>query len=211
MFVALWAVIALTLATVLGCSGVAKLRSPRSVDLAFRDLAVPARLSRPWMRRVFPWAELALAAALLVTASWLAVATAAAALALFGTYLALVARALARGDAAACACFGEGSGRPVGVATLVRNIVLVVVAALGLVALLASPDARSAAAALLAIEQAPAVLAAAVAAIVVFALARNGDLGGPARDAARASATAPRRGPARGEQVAQPGRRPGGD
>lgn len=178
MFAALWAVIAPTLAAVLAVSAVAKLRSPGSVDRSFRDLEVPPALARPWMRRVSPWGELAVAALLLVTASWFAVAAAALSLALFVAYLVLVARALSRPVPVSCGCFGESSTQPVDRWTLVRNIALVAVAALGVVALLVSPDASSAIWPLLAVEHAPAVIGGAIVAIVLLALGRNGDVNG---------------------------------
>ncbi|NLT25723.1 MAG: hypothetical protein GXX90_03545 [Microbacteriaceae bacterium] len=176
MLLALWTVIAPALAAVLGAAALSKARDPQAVDRSFADLDVPAALSHRWMRRVFPWAELALA--VLLVASWgpASVLAAALALVLLLAYLALVARALAKPEPVPCGCFGESDDRPVDRATLVRNLVLVAVAALGLLAVAIEPAARAAAWPLLAAERLPVVAGTAVAAAVLVALARNGDL-----------------------------------
>lgn len=109
----------LVLAVVLLASGVAKLRAPD--DLAgWRDLGVPPALRREWLRRLHPWAELALGAALAVLGGWLGLLAALVALALMLAYTVLVARVVRRSDDTSCACFG--ARKRVTRVTLVRNI-----------------------------------------------------------------------------------------
>jgi hypothetical protein len=109
----------LVLAVVLIASGVAKLRAPD--DLAgWRDLGVPAAFRREWLRRLHPWAELALGVALAVLGGWLGLLAALVALALMLAYTVLVARVVRRSDDTSCACFG--ARKRVTRVTLVRNI-----------------------------------------------------------------------------------------
>lgn len=115
----------LVLAVVLALSGAAKLRDPASVDEAFTQLRVPSVLDRPWLRRSVAWAELALAAALLVLPAPLSVGAALASLALFSVYTVLIARAWRAPEAASCNCFGALTTGRVSGWTVVRNVVLV--------------------------------------------------------------------------------------
>ena len=208
MLLALWLVIAPTLAAVLGIAALAKVRDPRSVDRSFSDLDVPAALSKRWMRRAFPWAELALAAALLLSWGWAAIAAAALALLLCIAYVGLVARALAAPELVPCGCFGESDARPVDRATLARNLVLVAAAAVGLLAVALDADAGDAVWPVLAVEHLPVVIAAATVAVVVIALARNGDLptsAGAAVDATAGATASAAAGPAHPGEAAQRG------
>ncbi|MCS3841778.1 MauE/DoxX family redox-associated membrane protein [Microbacterium sp. AK031] len=108
----------LILAGVLLASGVAKLRHPED-EAAWADLGVPAALRRGWLMRLHPWAELLLAAALLVLGGVLTALAAACAVILFGAYLVLVARRLTAGTDASCSCFG--APEPITWITIVRN------------------------------------------------------------------------------------------
>lgn len=122
----------LVLAVVLVASGIAKLRTPD--DLAgWRDLGVPAALRREWLRRLHPWAELALGVALAVLGGWLGLLAGLVALALMVAYTVLVARVVRRADDTSCACFG--ARKRVTRVTLVRNVwlSLLALAAVGVV------------------------------------------------------------------------------
>jgi hypothetical protein len=125
MPVALSVTIPLVLAAVLISSAVAKFRTPD--DLAgWRELGVPASLRREWLRRVHPWAELLLGAALALLGGWLGLAAALVAVALMVSYTILVARVLARSESASCACFG--TRKRVTRVTVVRNVWLTLLA-----------------------------------------------------------------------------------
>lgn len=118
----------LVLAAILVASGIGKLRHPEGAQEAFEALKVPESLNRPWLIRAHPWAELALAAALLVLPHPLSVVTAALALALFTAYLVLVWRVVASGEEASCNCFGAVGSSTVDAWTVARNALLVALA-----------------------------------------------------------------------------------
>ncbi|WP_392545160.1 MauE/DoxX family redox-associated membrane protein [Oryzobacter telluris] len=124
----------LTCAVVLLVSGVAKLRDPASVDRAFTSLEVPAPLSGSLVRRVVPWAEVLLGAALLVTSGILLALAATVTLLLFLAYLVLVARAVRRPEPVDCGCFGALGDDRVTRVTVWRNVVLVAAALLAVYA-----------------------------------------------------------------------------
>ena len=127
MPLALSIIVPLTLAAVLGSSGVGKLRTPD--DLAgWRALRVPMVLTRPWLVRVHPLVEIGLGIGLLVLGGWPGAVVALAALALMVAYTWLVWRTLRSGRQAQCACFGARA--TVTRRTLVRNLWLAVVAIL---------------------------------------------------------------------------------
>ncbi len=94
--------------------------------------AAAAELGAPrWVIGGLPWVELVLGGLLMaqVGGRW----TAAAAGALFAVFTVAVAMRLRTAEPAPCGCFGETSPEPVGSDTLVRNIVLTAMAALGVV------------------------------------------------------------------------------
>jgi hypothetical protein len=125
---AVWIATTLATALVLLIGGIAKLWAPGDVDRAFAQLPVPAALNRPWLRRGFPWAEIALALALLsLPGSWWLVAGGAAS-ALFSVFLALVAISVGRGAEVSCGCFGSLFADRVTRRTVARNVVLLMVA-----------------------------------------------------------------------------------
>jgi thiol-disulfide isomerase/thioredoxin len=124
----------LTCSAVLVVSGVAKLRDPSSVDVAFSSLRVPGPVDGPWVRRLLPWLEIALGLWLLVATGAALVLVAFLVLALFAAYLVLVARALRGPEPADCGCFGALGDSRVTRATVWRNALLVVAALLTLVA-----------------------------------------------------------------------------
>lgn len=107
---------------VLVIAGVAKLTS-RGWPSQARAIGAP-----PWAVRVVPILEVAIGAALvagLPYAGWAAIAL----LVGFTVFLVL---ALLRGVEAPCACFGSMSSRPVTWWSVVRNVVLVALAAVSL-------------------------------------------------------------------------------
>lgn len=165
---ALLIVPAFVLAGVLVWSGVAKLRHPD--DLAgWTQLGVPASLRRSWLLRLHPWAELALALALVVLGGVLGALAALACLMLMVAYFWLVARALRASSGAAadptCACFGEDA--PISTVTVVRNAWLVLLSALAVGGLAAAPLLGGAMAVATRTGSWPWVLAAATAAATV--------------------------------------------
>lgn len=112
-------------------SGVAKVRDLMATVTAAEALGVPLRLTRA-VARFLPAAELSIAVALIAGLFWSPVrrAGAFAAIALLGVFTFAMARALARGNAPICHCFGSLSSRPINAESVVRNGALV---ALGLV------------------------------------------------------------------------------
>lgn len=122
-----------TVGVLLAISGVAKLRDRAATADAFRALRLPAWLSSAQAPMALPWAELVLAALLIFARGWLLVAAAVAALLLMLTYTAVIARALGFDEPVRCGCFGALGAGDVDRRTLVRNILLSALAALGLV------------------------------------------------------------------------------
>lgn len=102
-------------------AGAAKLRQPEWPATA-AAFGAPRGLAA-----AIPWVELAVGA-LLVTGAGLPW-TALAAAGLLMSFTVAVARRLLGGEAVPCGCFGETSTRPVGVGTLVRNLLLLGTAA----------------------------------------------------------------------------------
>jgi uncharacterized membrane protein YphA (DoxX/SURF4 family)/thiol-disulfide isomerase/thioredoxin len=98
---------------------------------ALEEFGLPARAARLG-GAMLPAAELAVAIALLIrpSARW----GAAAALLLLLAFIAGVGRAMSRGEAPDCHCFGQIHSEPAGPATLIRNAVLAAAAALVLIA-----------------------------------------------------------------------------
>ena len=123
---------------VLAWSGAAKLREPQSMAEAMRALRVPEALAGRLVQIAVPWLEVALAAALLVTGGLWQTLAWCATLVLFVGYLVVIARAVGVEEEVSCNCFGAHSA-PVGRGTVVRNILLVVAAVIGLGAALLSP------------------------------------------------------------------------
>lgn len=121
---ALWA-----LAVILLASGLAKLQSPQETAATFRRLDVPATLSHPSLVKAFPFLEVLLGIALLLPFTVLRPLTALVAVVLFIAFTWLVVRAKDKG--VSCGCFGP-SARPITGWTVLRNLILVVLALLGL-------------------------------------------------------------------------------
>jgi uncharacterized membrane protein YphA (DoxX/SURF4 family)/thiol-disulfide isomerase/thioredoxin len=135
------------LAAVFATAGVAKLLDREGSRTALAAFGVPAA-AVPVGSYLLPAAELATAVALVfhATARWGAVA----ALVLLLAFIGGIARALSRGEAPDCHCFGQLHSAPAGRGTLARNAVLAALAAVVVVHGPGTPldtwvDARSAA------------------------------------------------------------------
>ena len=117
----------LLLAAVFVAAGVAKLADREGSRRAIADFGVPAALSAP-LGILLPLAELAVAAALIPTATafWGGVG----ALALLLLFVAGISYNLARGRRPDCRCFGQLHSSPAGWSTLGRNGALAAVAGL---------------------------------------------------------------------------------
>jgi methylamine dehydrogenase accessory protein MauD len=114
------------LAVVFVAAGVAKLADREGSRRAIADFGVPVALAAP-LGILLPLAELAVAAALIPTATvlWGALG----ALALLLLFVAGIGANLARGRRPDCHCFGQLHSAPAGWSTLARNGVLAAVAA----------------------------------------------------------------------------------
>jgi methylamine dehydrogenase accessory protein MauD len=112
----------LILFAVFAVAGLAKLRDRTGAREAARGFGAPE-----WVGGVLPFAELATAGMLLPSTT--AVAGAIAAAALLAAFCAGIGRAMARGEAPDCHCFGALHSEPAGPRALVRNGVLLAVAA----------------------------------------------------------------------------------
>lgn len=124
----------LTIAALLVTSGIAKVRAPAETRSAFQQLRLPRVLADGPAPTVLPWAEIALAIALLVLPGRWALIPAVVALGLMLTYLAIIVRALGFGYPVTCSCFGRLGLGLVTRRTMWRNAALVVVAGVGLLA-----------------------------------------------------------------------------
>jgi peroxiredoxin len=114
------------LAAVFAVAAIAKLADRTGFRQTLADFGIPTGL-RPLFVVGLPLCELATAVLLLpsATAGWGAWA----ALSLLAVFTANISILLVRGKAPACRCFGQVSAAPIGPSTLVRNGILIVVAA----------------------------------------------------------------------------------
>jgi peroxiredoxin len=117
----------LALAIVFLVAAVAKLADPAGSRQALIEFGTPVRLVTA-LKIGLPVTELAVAFALLPVAAvhWAALT----AVLLLAVFTAAIARAIRRGDPPECRCFGQLSRSPVGPRTLVRNALLMAIAAL---------------------------------------------------------------------------------
>lgn len=115
----------LLLAVVFVVAGLAKLADRAGSRKALLDFGVPAMFVAP-LAILLPLAELALAVALIPTASawWGAIG----ALALLLLFVAAIGYNLAHGRTPDCHCFGQLHSTPAGWPTLIRNLILVCLA-----------------------------------------------------------------------------------
>lgn len=116
----------------LALSGVLKLREPQAARDGFVSLRLPRRLVDSPAPTLLPFGELVLALAVLLAPGWSGVVAAALAVLVFVGYTVLIGRALRFEEPVRCGCFGKLGLAAVSGLTLVRNVLLVVVAALAL-------------------------------------------------------------------------------
>ena len=121
--------VALSLAAVLLTSGVAKLRDRVATRDAFDALRVPEVVPREAAAIALPWLELALGVLLLAAPRPWLVPVAVGVLVLMLAYTAVIARALGFDEPVTCSCFGSIGRHDVDRTTLVRNLLLTVLAA----------------------------------------------------------------------------------
>src|ERR1041384_582285 len=113
------------LALVFGVAGIAKLADRAGSQQALRDFGLPGWLASP-AGVLLPMLELGVAVALLAAVSaWWGAVVAMALLVLFVVGMGL---SLLRGRRPACHCFGQLYLAPVGGSTLIRNLILAMVA-----------------------------------------------------------------------------------
>lgn len=133
----------LVAALLLVVSGIAKVRHPEETRSAFGELQMPRALTSSPAPVLLPWAEIVLAVAIIVTPPPFALVVAVLALVLFVVYLAVVVRALGFDHPVTCSCFGRLGLGEVTRRTALRNVLLVVVAALGVVSATADASVAS--------------------------------------------------------------------
>lgn len=183
IFTGMWMVATATVGAVLVISGLLKVRQPQAVDRAFADLRVPSMLRSTWIRRSFPWLETLLGVAIVILSGPLLQLAAAVAVAVFGVYLALIARAAASDQAVQCNCFGAAGQTRVTQWTVLRNAGLLMATVVVLVGTLTETSSWPAA-----VSASPGMLIACAPAIGVMALVWKDQMAG-ARSATLASPT----------------------
>lgn len=122
-------------------SGIAKAKDPSSTVEGILNLGLDRVAPLKFTAAVLPWAEIVLAAGLLLAPGPFFAVFAAAAAVLMATYLVVIARALGTGRTEGCNCFGKKSTAPVSRYTLIRNIGLTAAGVLTLVASLTGGQA----------------------------------------------------------------------
>ncbi|MHB8599049.1 MAG: MauE/DoxX family redox-associated membrane protein [Ktedonobacteraceae bacterium] len=115
----------LLLAVVFLVSGLAKIVDLRGSQKAVKGFGVPSFLATP-LGTILPFAELAVAIALVPTASALYGAIGAAFLLV--VFIVGISANLSVGRQPDCHCFGQLHSEPIGASTLIRNVILAVVA-----------------------------------------------------------------------------------
>ncbi|MGV9819049.1 TlpA family protein disulfide reductase [Nocardia xishanensis] len=127
----------LALAVVFGLSAWGKLADRAGTRQAVGDFEVPVR----WVPAVawgLPVVEAVLAVSVLLP--WTAAAAAIGALLLLTVFTAVMVRLMRRGKRPACSCFGAASATPIGARSIVRNGVLMLLAAVVLWGAFARPS-----------------------------------------------------------------------
>lgn len=121
-------IVVLTLVAVLATSGAAKLRDRRATRDAFDALRVPDVVPVDLAAAALPWVEVALAVLLLVAPGGWLVPVAVALVLLMLAYTWIIARALGFDEPVTCSCFGSLGRHDVDRTTLLRNVLLTVLA-----------------------------------------------------------------------------------
>src|SRR5579885_2165461 len=115
------------LAVVFVVAALAKLADLRRSQKAMRDFGIPAPLAAP-LGILLPFAELAITIALIVTP--ITFYEAIGALALLEIFIIVISANLSLGRTPDCNCFGQLHSEPIGASTLIRNVILAVIAGL---------------------------------------------------------------------------------
>ncbi len=111
------------LAGVFTLAAIGKLLDRKGSEKALKEFEVPEPLIKP-VAAGLPWVEIAVAAAFLFLAtSWYA---SLAALLLLGSFTVGMLVQYAKGNAPDCHCFGQIHSEPVGIGSIIRNLVLAV-------------------------------------------------------------------------------------
>ena len=119
-------ILRITLAAVFGVAGIAKLFDPAGLEKAFGDFGVPRLVAKP-MVYLLPMFELAIAGLLLFeSTSW---SGAIGATGLFVLFTAGMLYQMAKGNAPDCHCFGQIHSEPIGVTSVGRNVLLLILSA----------------------------------------------------------------------------------
>lgn len=127
----------LVLAVVFGLSAWGKFADGSGTRIAVEEFGIPI----PWVPAVawgLPAVEAGVAIAVLPPRT--AAGAALVAILLLGMFTGAVVRLLRHGKRPVCSCFGAGSAAPIGRGTVFRNIVLILLAGLTVVATLADPQ-----------------------------------------------------------------------
>lgn len=118
--------IRLLLVAVFGVAAIAKLFDPTGSEKAFGDFGLPKFIAKP-MVYLLPALELAIAGMLLfVSTSWFGAVGASS---LFVIFTLGMLYQMAKGNAPDCHCFGQIHSEPVGVTSVLRNAVFLILAA----------------------------------------------------------------------------------
>lgn len=113
----------LGLAAVFGVAGIAKIFDPEGSKKAFTDFGVPTSLVGP-VAFLLPLLELAVAGTLLFApSSWFGAIGASALLLIFTVGMLYQ---MAKGNSPDCHCFGQIHSEPVGVSSIVRNLIILI-------------------------------------------------------------------------------------
>lgn len=127
----------LVLAVVFGLSAWGKFADGVGTRKAVGEFGIPLAWV-PGVALGLPAVEAVVAIALLPP--WTAAAAALVAILLLGMFTGAVVRLLRQGRRPVCSCFGAGSAAPIGRGTVLRNVVLILLAGLTVVATLADPQ-----------------------------------------------------------------------
>ena len=118
-------IIRLILFGVFAVAGISKLLDPEGAKKAMRDFGTPAEFT-DFFAIALPFAEIVFAVCLLfVSMSWVG---AAGALLLLTTFIGGMIWQLVQGNAVDCHCFGQIHSEPVGIKSLIRNIIFALMA-----------------------------------------------------------------------------------
>ncbi|WP_130014312.1 MauE/DoxX family redox-associated membrane protein [Serinicoccus sediminis] len=199
----------LALVVVLGLAGLAKLSAPGATADMVRALRLPAPVRPRMVERVLPWTELG--AAVLLLSPWVSTYAvgAAAALLLCLAFTAVVAHALRLDPRPDCACFGRVGDHRITARTLVRNLLLVGLAATATVGAALGHTAWGLMRAFAGSDWWWLTTALVVCAVAALALGGTAAPARPRTESVLAAAPGRSRAPAQDRAPGEPGHRPG--